>query len=1006
MTTNRDPVRKIEMNNRFLSLLVAATAALLVATAQVPAAVQAQLPANAPSRERLLMDFGWKFHLGNEWGLGQSLAKAGTGSGPASTSFSDASWRAVNLPHDWVVELPFDSSADGSHGFHPVGPGFPSNSVAWYRRTFELPKEDAGKRLWLEFDGVFRDATVFVNGWFVGHHESGYSSFRYDITDVANCGGKNVVAVKVDASEFEGWFYEGAGIYRHVWLEKTSPVAIAPDGVLVYTRQLGKPISEAADVRIKTSVVNSEKSLAVATLKTQIIGPNGDSICAWDQKTVLGSKGEYDFWAHAMFLRPEAAFNTNIDLPSESGELLVKPSNPAPELWSPESPKLYKLITTVEVDGKIVDRKETEFGIRTVAFDVEKGFLLNGKPYVLKGSCNHQDHAGVGAALPDALQYFRIAKLKEMGDNAYRTSHNPPTPELLEACDHLGMLVMDENRLLGSDTMHMDQLEHLIRRDRNHPSVGIWSIANEEFSTQSTPAGGRVAATMQDFVKRLDPTRPVTYPAPQGNDWAGINSVIEVRGWNYHVGADMDKYHAAHPAQPSVGTEQASTVSTRGIYANDKERGYVSAYDDNVTSWSNTAEQWWSYFAARPWLSGGFVWTGFDYRGEPTPYGWPCINSHFGILDTCGFPKDNFWYYQSWWTDKPVLHLLPHWNWPGKESQEIDVRALSNCEEVELFLNGQSVGKQTMKKNSELKWKVKYAPGTLSAIGYSGGKLVVETKVETTGAPASIQLTPDRATINADGEDLSIITVAVTDARGRVVPVAGNHVSFELAGPGTILGVGNGDPSCHEPDQFISKWPFRTRPVDGWRWKKIVDPYSTNLAEVRTQFDDAGWASVNVNTDSGPLAEQDKAAFRAHVNVTAEDLAALSVELTFGMIDDDGIVFVNGQKAGESHDWQAAPVFDVKRFLHPGENTIAVALANWSGAGGLNKGVKLQFQEKPELPQWQRSVFNGLAQIIVQSTKEPGEIKLTARADGLSPTGLTLQAQPATPRPAVPTVFP
>ena len=277
-----------------------------------------------------------------------------------------------------------------------------------------------------------------------------------------------------------------------------------------------------------------------------------------------------------------------------------------------------------------------------------------------------------------------------------------------------------------------------------------------------------------------------------------------MRGWSYHIGTNnMDAYHAAHPNQPNVGSEQGSTVSTRGIYTNDAARGYVSAYDDNAQKWSNTAEEWWSFFAPRPWLSGGFIWTGFDYRGEPTPYGWPCINSHFGILDTCGFRKDNFWYYQAWWTDKPVLHLLPHWNWPGREGQEIDVRALSNCEEVELFLNGQSLGRQTMKKDSELKWKVKYAPGTLSAKGYKNGQLVAETKVETTGAPAAIQLTPDRSTINADGEDVSVFTVAVTDAQGRVVPVATDLIHFELSGPGKILGVGNGDPSCHEPDVYL-----------------------------------------------------------------------------------------------------------------------------------------------------------------------------------------------------------
>ncbi|MGH7977288.1 MAG: glycoside hydrolase family 2 TIM barrel-domain containing protein, partial [Limisphaerales bacterium] len=630
----------------------------------------------------------------------------------------------------------------------------------------------------------------------------------------------------------------------------------------------------------------------------------------------------------------------------------------------------------------------------------------NGKPYEIKGTCNHQDAAGVGEALPDALQYFRIKKLKEMGCNAYRTSHNAPTPELLDACDRLGMLVLDENRLLGSDAANLKRFKGQILRDRNHPSVAFWSIANEEFTVQGTPQGVRVANTMQNFLKQLDPTRPITYAAPVGDDYTGnINSVIEVRGWNYHVGSDMDNYHREHPNQPEVGTEQGSTVSTRGIYANDKVRGYVSSYDLNAQPWSSTAERWWSYFDARPWLSGGFVWTGFDYRGEPTPYGWPCINSHFGVMDTCGFPKDLFYYYQSVWTDKPMVHLLPHWNWPGKEGREIKVWAYSNCKEVELFLNGQSLGKQTMKKDSHLEWNVKYEPGTLSAQGYDdNGKLVAVTKVETTGEPATVQLAPDRATINADGEDVSVITVSVTDSKARVVPVATNLIHFALSGPGKILGVGNGDPSCHEPDVYLPTWPGRSvAENDGWRWKKVPNVYnSENLAEIKTDFDDSNWQTDDPQSDSGPLGEREQAVFRAKIQVSKQDLAAESVELCFGMIDEDGWVYVNGRKVGESHDWQSAPAFDVKHFLHLGENTIAVAVANWNGGGGINKGVTLRMQDKPIYPEWKRSVFNGLAQILVQSTKKTGEIKLTATADGLTPTTLSIQSQPCTPRPFVP----
>ena len=931
-------------------------------------------------RERLLFDLGWKFHLGNEWGLAQNLAKAGSGSGPASVWFSDASWRTVNLPHDWAVELPFDKTADAAHGFKALGHGFPSNSVAWYRRTFELPKADAGKRLWLEFDGVFRDCEVFVNGWFVGHHESGYGSFRYDITDVAECGGKNVVAVKVDASEFEGWFYEGAGIYRHVWLVKTAPIAIAPDGIFIWSTFPNNVPEGQATIQLRTTLINMQKSTSVAEVNWNIVAPDGKTI----------NEG--------------GAHETSEVLPDSKAEFSRGIGINSPVLWSPESPKLYKLVTTVESGGKIVDRQETEFGIRTVGFDKDKGFLLNGKPYVLKGTCNHQDHAGVGAALPDALQYFRITKLKEMGINAYRTSHNPPTPELLEACDHLGMLVMDENRVLGSDPMHLKWLAEFIRRDRNHPSVAIWSLANEEFNVQGTPAGKRVAATMQDLVKRLDPTRPVTVNSDLGNQFSGVNEVVEVRGWSYHIGTNnMDAYHAAHPNQPNVGSEQGSTVSTRGIYTNDAERGYVSAYDDNAQPWSNTAEQWWSFFDPRPWLSGGFIWTGFDYRGEPKPYSWPCINSHFGILDTCGFRKDNSWYYQAWWTDKPVLHLLPHWNWPGKEGQDIDVWCYSNCREVELFLNGQSLGRKTMEPNSHLAWMVKYAPGTLSAKGYKNRQFVTETKVETTGVSAAIQLTPDRSKINADGEDISVFTVAVTDAQGRVVPVAVDLIHFDLSGPGKILGVGNGDPSCHEPDVYLPVWTnYSVAANDGWRWENISNPWNPNLPETAASFDDSTWAQASVVSVSGPLTNGQHAVFRAHINVTEKELAAGVVELCFGSINGSGTIYLNGEKAGESHDGGMLVTLDVKRRLHPGDNTVAVVVSNYSESGGLNQGVSLRMQDKPVLPNWKRSVFNGLAQIIVQSTKEPGEIKLTASADGLAPATVAIQSQPCVLRRAAP----
>ena len=962
---------------KFHPILRRLTALPLIAGMMFLGGFVATVSAAELPREHLSLDANWKFHLGDDWPDALSLMNSGTGGGPASAKFSDSFWRDVNVPHDWAVELPVDWAADGSHGFHTLGVKYPTNSIGWYRRTFELPKEDEGKRIWLTFDGVFRDATVWVNGWCVQHHEGGYYPFREDITDVLHYGGKNTIAVRVDATKVEGWFYEGAGIYRHVWLDETAPVAIAPDGIFVSPRFENNTPKSGSEINVEVSLLNTLTNATEATVNCEIISPEGKSLKNFSTSEKLNRKSD--------------------------GTVSLKTKVASPTLWSPESPQLYKLITTVSVVGKTVDQKETVFGIRTVGFDADKGFLLNGKPYRIQGTCNHQDHAGVGAAIPDALQEFRVRKLKEFGCNAIRTSHNPPTPELLDACDRLGMLIMDESRLMGSDSLNMKKWDDQIRRDRNHPSVAIWCVANEQFMVQDTPQAGNVARAMQDYVKQLDPTRPVTYASPEDDVFAGINSVIEVRGWNYHVGPRIDKYHADHPNQPNVGTEQASVVSTRGIYENDRERGYIMAYDIRRQGWSDTAESWWTYFAERPWLSGAFVWTGFDYRGEPTPYWWPCINSHFGILDTCGFPKDVFWYYQSWWTTNTVLHLLPHWNWPGKEGQEIRVDAYSNCKQIELFLNGASVGKQAMKLNSKLTWQVKYAPGTLSAKGYDeAGKLIAETKVETTGSAAQVQLTPDRRTINADGQDVSVFTVSAVDAQGRVVALAQNKINFAIEGAGKIIGVGNGDPSCHEPDVFVPSAPSHNLPVKSWRWEIAKIPKSKNTApEFANDFDDSAWKTIS---GGGPTIETSdtSAIYRAHVKVTEEDLNNVGVNICFSGCDDEGWYFVNGQFVGESHDWQAQPNFDVKKFLHAGDNVIAVGVYNGVAQGGLNPNVNVQIIEHASPAPWSRSLFNGLAQIIVQSTTDAGEIKLTATADGLAPAMVAVQAQPCTPRPSVP----
>jgi beta-galactosidase len=750
--------------------------------------------------ERLLLDFGWRFHLGHasdqskdfNFGINQhTFAKAGTGIATAAElDFDDSGWSAVNLPHDWAVELPFAPSQNppaagqddprAAHGFRPLGREYPETSVGWYRRTFDIPASDLGRRLSLEFDGVFRDALVMFNGYIVASHGDGYTPFRVDISDFANYGGKNVVAVRVDATLGEGWFYEGAGIYRHVWLVKTDPLHIPQWGTWVRS-DVERGI---AALTVSTELINESDLVRKCEVVSTVLDPRGRAVATLrTQPLTIGTQ--------------------------ETRTLVQRTTVRGPALWSLEKPQLYQLVTKVLADGKVVDDAAVAFGIRSIRFDFEKGFFLNGKPVKLNGTCNHQDHAGVGVAVPDSLQTWRIAKLKEFGCNAYRSSHNPPAPELLDACDGLGMLVIDETRRMSSDEESMADLARMIRRDRNHPSIILWSIGNEEQGQQGTERGARIAQSMKRECRELDPTRPITAAVDNADNWGtGITPALDVLGCNYRTDK-IPAFHARYPKKPTIGTETGSTVSTRGIYVRDAASGYCVAYDTEFPWWASTAEAWVNVVMPRLFIAGGFVWTGFDYRGEPTPFNWwPNVASQFGILDSCGFPKDNTFYYKAWWDKEPVLHLFPHWNWPGKEGQTINVWVHSNLDRVELFVNGQSQGVRNVVPYKHVEWNVVYAPGVIEARGYKGGKQVLAETRETTGAPAQIVLRTDRPAINADGEDVAVVSVEIADAQGRVVPTADNQVTFRVTGPGELIGVGNGDPRSHETDKADRRLAF------------------------------------------------------------------------------------------------------------------------------------------------------------------------------------------------------
>ena len=740
----------------------------------------AEAQAAVAPREQLLFDFGWKFQFGHGtdpardlgFGNGQGdFAKTGD-FGFAKGEFDDSKWRALNLPHDWAVELPFvRDEVQNSHGYKPVGRRYPETSVGWYRRAFEIPASDQGRRITVEFDGAFRDVLIFVNGCFIGRNDNGYAPFSFDLTDFLHYGGKNHIVARVDASFGDGWFYEGAGIYRHVWLNKSDALHLGQWESTVRTTVSGS----SALLNLATVVANDGQQAESAKVSWQILDAAG--------KTVATAEAA----AQQIAVDGSAAFSATAKL-----------ANPA--LWSPDEPNLYSAIVTVEAGGKPRDAERVSFGVRTVLFDADKGLFLNGKSIKIQGTCNHQDHAGVGAAVPDRLQAFRLGVLKEMGGNAVRTSHNAPTPEWVEGCDRMGLMMMCETRQMSSNPEGMAQLDAMVKRYRNSPSVILWSVGNEEWILQDAMAeeGARIAGTMVRRCHELDPTRVVS-AAVNGDNEKGVSEALDIIGFNY--GLDRpDSYHKEHPKRPLYGSETSSAISTRGDYSTDPLRNTINAYD-GVVPWGETAEQWWKFYGTREWEAGGFAWTGFDYRGEPTPYGWPSINSQFGIVDMCGFPKDTFFYYKAWWGKEPSLHLFPHWNFEGRDGDEIPVWVYSNLDEVELFLNGKSLGSQKVPHLGHVEWKAKYEPGFIEARGTKDGKVVLTERRETTGPAAAIRLTADRAEINADGEDLAILTVEVLDKQGRPIPTASNFIGFKVSGDGALIGVGNGDPNCQQSDK-------------------------------------------------------------------------------------------------------------------------------------------------------------------------------------------------------------
>lgn len=742
-------------------------------------------------REKILINNDWTFAYGNaadklkDFGHGTEyftyLTKVRSNNenkGPIMPDFDDSAWQKVSLPHDWVVDLPYSGDASHSHGYKTVGWKYPETSVGWYRKHIFIPETDRGKRILIEFEGIFRDSEVYCNGIYAGHERSGYASRTYDLTEYIDFGADNLITVRCDASLEEGWFYEGAGIYRNVYLHKTSSTAIAPYGVTLKDYRFN---SDRTRCTVVTDVnVNALPAPEGITIVQTLIDNEGRSVA-----TTTGSASDTRF------------------------ELEVRD----PVLWSLDNTYLYTLRTCIYRAGSfaiedLLDKYDLKVGIRSIDFG-PGGFLLNGRRVELKGCDLHLDHTGVGTAVPDELWRYKLLKLKEYGFNAIRSSHNPASPAMLDLCDELGMLVIDENRMMGIDEEHFDLVERMIKRDAHHPSVILWSIGNEEWAIEYSPKGGSIARRMVDFVHSIDTSRPVTYGNCSGRE---MPQMLDVFGYNYIAQNAVEDYHRQFPDKCAVGTEETSGCGTRGKYVTDPSKGWMlsinrSGVDPDPNNGSdagmqltpdgkieNVIERGWKYYAARPWLGGLFYWTGFDYRGEPNPMAWPATGSQFGILDYCGFPKDEALYLKSCWTPEPQIHLAADWNSGCTEGRNVDVWVYSNCDEVQLSINGNNIGKKTsMPKDGHLSFRVPFQKANLTATGFKNGKKVATT-VLSAGEPYSLEVIPSKTSLKYDGQDIIVVDITVKDKEGYDVRNADIPLGVTVSGNVTILGWGNGDP--------------------------------------------------------------------------------------------------------------------------------------------------------------------------------------------------------------------
>lgn len=716
-------------------------------------------------RTRISQD--WKFFKGNA-------------EGAEARGFDDSAWRSVDVPHDYSIEDPPSDS-------NIMWGGYRTKERGWYRKHLP-PATDDGRRVYLEFEGVFHNSTIWVNGEKAGAHPWGYTGFVLDITPyLRRDGGPEVVAVFLDKTnwhvtenpEAEGWWYEGCGIYRHVWLISTHPVHVDRWGTFVTTPEVSE---SSALVNVKTTLRNDTEADARVTLETALAGPDGELLATLRSERCVPASG-------------------TVDIPQQA-------RIEQPRLWSPDSPSLYTARTRVMVDGEAVDTYETPFGIRWFEFTPERGFFLNGKHIQLRGMCNHADCGGLGTALPDRVNEKTVEIMKGMGCNLLRSAHHDAAPSLMESCDRLGMLVWAETRYLDAPEVAGAPLRDLIQRNRNHPSIICWSLANTAGSPDGKLTGYLKA--LNEIAHAEDPTRPTAFGCEANTDANanGFAFVTDIMGYNGGGMGIDDRDHHLFPERKMLVSEFSSGRGARGIYENipsgietkvtlgdgrvlDFDGRYCSIYD--LCRWF---EKEWTHIDERPWLAGGAMWSGFEYYGETS--GWPTVTSQFGVLDICRFPKDTYYYFIQEWTDKPMVHVFPHWTWPGREGQEIEVWGYTTCDSVRLSLNGQRLGEKPRGRLTHMEWKVPYQPGVLLAEGVVDGRVVCVQEIRTAGDAAKLRLSADRFSIRADAQDVSFVTISVHDAQGNTVPTAACDVRVEVAGAGKLIGLASGDPRSHE----------------------------------------------------------------------------------------------------------------------------------------------------------------------------------------------------------------